>query len=55
MPPKQRSPVLENQKLHQEAMGIDEEPFVVHIQNDESFNSRILSEELAKQGLRIPA
>ena len=47
--------VLESQMQHQEAIAVNEEPFVVRFQNDEPFDSRILSEELAKKGFKIPA
>jgi aminoglycoside phosphotransferase family enzyme/predicted kinase len=47
--------VLEDQLRHQELFAADEQPFVVRIQNDETFNPVALREELGKRGFRVQA
>jgi predicted kinase len=42
--------VLEDQIRHQEPFGSEEQPFVVPIRNDETFNPLALKEELNKKG-----
>lgn len=45
--------VLEDQIRHQEPFGSEERPFVVRIQNDETFNPLGLKEELIKKGFKF--
>jgi aminoglycoside phosphotransferase family enzyme/gluconate kinase len=45
--------VLEDQIRHQEPFGSEEQPFVVCIRNDETFNPLTLKEELLKKGFKF--
>ena len=45
--------VLEDQIRHQEPFGSEEQPFVVHIRNDDTFNPLTLKEELKKKGFKF--
>ncbi len=45
--------VLQDQIRHQEPFGSEEQPYVVHIRNDETFSLLDLKEELLKRGFRF--